>query len=180
MNGGTGLNFWIQRPCSRAHHCWSFLMKIFLSSLIKGGDSLNSTTAFNLNFVFKENLSVIFGPILSLAFINYLKSVHISVISILLIIWIVIPLIAKTWNAFFEQMCLFYTTVYQCVACSWVIPTVCPRYLVILTPLCLWVEGILPSGNLSFLSWVVFFLWRGDPRAGQVGLQTCPGLGRRT
>lgn len=61
-------------------------MKIFLSSLIKGGDSLNSTTAFNLNFVFKENLSVIFGPILSLAFINYLKSVHISVISILLII----------------------------------------------------------------------------------------------
>lgn len=61
-------------------------MKILVSSLIKGGDSLLPTTAFSFNFVFQENLSVTLGPVLSLAFINYPKSVHISVISILLMI----------------------------------------------------------------------------------------------
>lgn len=53
-------------------------MKTLVSPLIK-----METASIPLlsTFVFKENLSVIFGPILSLVFINYPKSVHISVIS---------------------------------------------------------------------------------------------------
>lgn len=61
-------------------------MKILVGSLMKDEDSLPPTTAFNLKFFFKENLSVIFCPVLSLASINDPKSVHISVISILLFI----------------------------------------------------------------------------------------------
>lgn len=57
-------------------------MKMLIGSLVKDGNLLAPTPVLYLDFVIKQNLSVIFGPRLSLAFINYPKSMHVSVILI--------------------------------------------------------------------------------------------------
>lgn len=76
------MKFNFQGACSRTYGDWSFLQKMLVGSSKWDGNLLPSTSVFNLNFVFKQNPLVNFGPRLSLAFINYPKSMHVSVISI--------------------------------------------------------------------------------------------------
>lgn len=72
-------------------------MKVLVSSLVKDADSLPPTKAFNLNFGFKENLSLVqyclahFSAYFSDQYINDNLS-------------------SNTLNSFLGQMCLFYST----------------------------------------------------------------------